>query len=282
MTERFAIFGHPVAHSLSPVLHAANFASLGIDAAYAKMDVPPENLAGALAAAVADGCRGLNITVPHKQAIMPLLSRIAPSAVRAGAVNVVEFLPGGRTVGHNTDVDGFFADLDAHGISVSGSRVALAGCGGAGSALARGFAERGIASLAILNRSPGRAAALARELSAAGADVSACPFPPSAPEAAETVRAADIAVNATVVGLKPDDPSAFAPGSFRPGQTVYDIVPVAHETATCRAARAAGAAAIDGRGMLLRQAALAFRIWTGRDADIDAMSAALARAGLSG
>ncbi len=276
MTKRFTIFGHPVAHSLSPVLHAANFAALGMDAVYDRTDVPPEALGAALAKAVAEGCAGLNVTVPHKQAIMPFLSRLAPSAVRAGAVNAVEFLPGGETAGHNTDVDGFFADLAALGVRLDGARVAVAGCGGAGSALARGFAEKDIASLLILNRTAAKARDLAREIAqTAGKDVAACPFPPDSPQSAEALRCADILVNATTLGLKPDDPPAFHPDAFRAGAIVYDIVPVAHATATCKAARAAGAVAFDGRGMLLHQAALAFRIWTGMDADIAAMRKAL-------
>lgn len=284
MALKFAIFGHPVGHSLSPVMHAANFAALGIDASYGRFDVPPEALREELARCAGEGYSGLNVTMPHKKAIMPLLDSLAQSAIDAGAVNTVKFLPGGKTEGHNTDVGGFFADLAERGVDIAGKKVAIAGCGGAGAALAAGFARLPARSLHILNRTPAKAVALAERLAAgssAGAVVG-CAFALSSPEAESVFRDADIIVNATSAGLKQDDAPAIPPAAMHSGQTVCDIVPVARETATVRAARSAGAVAIGGLGMLLRQAVLAFRIWTGLEPDVEAMRKALDSAMASG
>lgn len=274
MLLQFALFGHPVAHSLSPAMHAANFKALGMDAVYEKRDVPPERLGSAIAAAASAGCAGLNLTIPHKKAALEVVSRLAPSAAAAGAVNTVQFHPDGTATGHNTDSDGFFEDLAERGIDASGMRVAVIGCGGAGTALAAGFAARGAREILLCNRSPGKAEALAARVPRARA------LPPGgfSPETIRALSGCDILVNATAAGLSPHDPPAIPTDALRPGMAVCDIVPVARETALCRAAREAGATAVNGLGMLLHQAAIAFRIWTGMDADVSAMRKALAEA----
>ena len=270
---RFAIFGHPVAHSLSPSMHAASFRALGLDATYEAFDVPPENLEGELKRVQAAGYRGLNITVPHKQAVMRYLTRLDVSAARYGAVNTVRFEPDGTSTGFNTDVIGFVEDLKSHGFSLAGKRVLLLGCGGAGAALATVCCYEHAAELVISNRTVAKAAALADHLNALalGTRVSATAFPPP------SVREADLVVNATPFGLHPGDPPALPTSAFRLGQAVYDIVPTATVPPTAAAARAAGATAYDGTGFLVGQGAAAFRIWTGLEPDLAAMRAAVAR-----
>jgi len=252
------IFGHPVGHSLSPALHAANLKALGLEGSYVKIDVAPENLESELKRVVAAGFKGLNVTMPHKRAIMPFLTRLDESAKRYGAVNTVFVGADGTTTGFNTDVKGFLTDLAKKDCAPAMKRVLVLGAGGAGLALARGCRDAGAADVLVANRTPGPG------LVALGS-----------PECVQLAQMADLVVNATTLGLKREDTSVLPSEAFRAGQIVYDIVPVAHETATCRAARAAGATAYDGRGMLVEQAAAAFRIWTGRAADTAAMYAAI-------
>ena len=256
-----ALFGHPVGHSLSPAMHAANFRALGLtDATYEAFDVPPEELASALARCVVSGYCGLNLTIPHKNAVIPLLDSLDESAVLYKAVNTVRIGADGRTTGFNTDVPGFLQDLRVHGVEVKGRRVLVIGAGGAGGAIALGCADAGAAEVAIANRTPRDGV-----LSLGG------------PECRAFAESADVIVNATSVGLRPDDTSILPAADFRAGQTFYDLIPIRRETASCAAARAAGARAFGGLGMLVEQGALAFRIWSGRAADVQAMRDAIER-----
>jgi len=264
---RFAVIGHPVAHSLSPRMHAANFRALGFAGTYGAVDVEPGGVAAALRGFAAEGCRGVNVTVPHKVEARDCMDRLDATAVRAGAVNTVRFEADGSTTGFNTDMAGFRRPLAAAGFALAGARVLLLGAGGAARAVAAACLDEGCAELAVANRTPARA----EELVAALADARAVARP-----AAEALRAApDLVVNCTTVGLRADDPSALPAGSVGPDAFVYDIIPCARETATLAAARAAGARTLGGLGMLAAQAAESFRIWTGLAADLPAMEAAL-------
>jgi len=264
---KFAVLGHPVAHSLSPRMHAANFRALGRTDSYDAFDVPPEDLGAALDRLAAAGYRGLNVTVPHKEHVREFLTRLAPSADRAGAVNTVVFEADGTRTGHNTDMAGFRASLDAAGFDWSSARVLLLGAGGASRAVARACLDAGCAALTVANRTRVRA----EELVAWTGD------PRASVADSATVQATDfdLVVNATSVGLRPADPPVLPQASFRPDQIVYDLIPVARETATCAVARAAGARTFDGLGMLVAQGAASFEIWTGCPANPDAMRTAL-------
>ena len=254
-----ALFGHPAGHSLSPEMHAANFRSLGLaNASYEAFDVPPEKLADALASAKASGLRGLNLTIPHKTAIIPLLDELDASAIRYKSVNTVLISADGHTLGYNTDVPGFLEDLKTHGVELRGRRVLVAGAGGVGRAIALGCADAGAAEVVVANRSP-------REGT----------IPLDSRECHEFAKAADVIVNATSLGLRPEDPPVLPANDFSPGQMLYDLIPVRRETPSRATARAAGAATAGGLGMLVLQGALAFRIWTGIDADTDAMRKAV-------
>lgn len=257
---RFAVIGHPVAHSLSPRIHAANFRALGIEAAYDAVDVASADLAAALRRFAADGLRGINVTVPHKVAVMDLVDRVDSAAAEAGAVNTVLFAPDGSTAGFNTDMAGFLHPLKSCGFPFAGAKVLVLGAGGASRAVVAACRAAGCASLTQANRTarPGMLQLGSEECLAAA-------------------RAADLVVNATTVGLREGDPCVIDAGAFRAGQLVYDLIPVARETATLAAARAAGARTLDGLGMLAAQAAESFRIWTGRMADLSAMLSALGR-----
>lgn len=269
---RFAVIGHPVAHSLSPRMHAANFRALGLEATYGAVDVEPGAVAAALRRFAREGYRGINVTVPHKLEAAACMDRLDASATRAGAVNTVRFASDGTMTGFNTDMAGFARPLAVRGFPLAGARVLLLGAGGAARAVAAACLDAGCAALRVANRTPEKAAELAAGLADGRVSSSAL-----AAAAAELAAGADwnLVVNCTTVGLRPDDPPVLAPDCFRAGQLVYDIIPCARETATCAAARAAGAETLGGLGMLAAQAAESFRIWTGREADLAALEAAL-------
>ncbi len=255
---KFALFGHPVGHSLSAKMHTASFNALGFDASYEGVDVPPENLADDLKRFVDEGYRGLNLTIPHKRNVLPLLTRLDVSVNRYGAANTVVIEKDGSTIGYNTDVFGFLRDLEERGVSLAARKVLMLGAGGAAMALARGCLDAGCADLLIANRTP-RDGTIAL----------------ASPECLTLANMADVIINATPVGLKADDESVLPPSVFRKGQVVYDCCPTAHDPATVIAARDAGATAFSGLGFLVHQGAKAFELWTGRKADVEAMKKAV-------
>ncbi len=250
---RLGILGHPVGHSLSPAMHRAALAALGIAGSYDLLDTPPEAL-GDRIAEVRKGFRGVNVTVPLKEAVLPFLDEVRPEARAIGAVNTV-VNEGGRLIGHNTDAPGFLRSLEEAG--VRGRRAFLLGAGGAARAVA--YALKGAGwEVWVHNRTRARAEALA---AAFGLEVAPL----------EAAREADLVVNATAVGL--DDPASTPiPAAFLPRKGyAADLVYRPVKTRFLREAEAAGLAVVDGLGMLLWQGALAFRIWTGRPAPIEAM-----------
>jgi len=283
--KKFAVIGHPVAHSLSPTMHAANFRSLGYDATYEKFDVAPENLAAFVREKQREGYAGLNVTVPHKIAVIPLLDRTDESVARYGACNTLKFEPDGTIAGYNTDVIGFVTGLAAHGFSLAGKKVVIIGCGGAGSALAACTCYEGAAELKVADLRGAAVTALVEKLTAlglgtrvSGLDV----LDGTASDAQKAVwgmaaEAADLIVNATPMGLHPGEPSALPPSCFHAGQFVLDIVPTKAFPPTAAAAVRAGATATDGLEFLVGQGAKSFEIWTGVTADRAAMLEAIRR-----
>ena len=274
---RFALLGHPVKHSLSPVMHEASFRALGIAAEYGCMDVPPDALGACLSACRAQGYAGLNVTVPHKAAALAWMDRLDASAHLYGAVNTVRIDAAGLT-GVNTDAEGFLEDLAVnHRLSPEAARVVILGCGGAGRALAIACAHRGADEVVLANRTLAKAEQVAAEIVDRVPDSSA-EIRVLAPEPgawAAACREADLVVQCTTAGLHADDAPLLPPEAFRRGQFLYDIVYTQRVTPTMRSALAAGADAANGAGMLVYQGAAAFREWTGRDADTGAMRAAL-------
>ncbi len=258
-------------------MHAANFQALGLAATYEAFDIAPGAVAQALARFRVEGYRGINVTVPHKIAVKNAMTRLDASAVRACAVNTVRFEADGTTTGFNTDMAGFRQPLDAQRFPLARARVVLLGAGGAARAVAAACLDAGCRDLVVANRTVEKAAVLVQALAADG--VAACSLDDLLATAPERLRSAAasplLIVNATTVGLRPDDPSVLPPAVFQPGQLVYDLIPVARETATRAAARAAGAATLGGLGMLAAQAAESFRIWTGQSAHLAAMRASL-------
>ncbi len=276
-TRLVGLIGWPVEHSLSPAMHNAAFATHKLNWSYVPLPVRPEALTDAVAGLAALGFRGANVTVPHKEAVIPLLDSLSPEAERISAVNTIVVEEDERLVGHNTDVAGFIAALRQGGFSPEGRSTVVVGAGGAARAVVHGLLVAGAARILILNRSRARAEKLITELGA-DARVQALPLIPEA--LVESARDADLLVNATPVGLWPDTEGSIWPMEVPiPARiTVFDLVYNPVETRLLRQARQNGARTITGLGMLISQGAAAFRLWTGIEPPVDAMRTACVRA----
>ena len=277
--KKFAVLGHPVAHSLSPTMHTANMASIGFEGTYEKFDIDPVDLPAAIKRFQQEGYSGLNITVPHKIAVIPLLDHKDESVVRYGACNTIKFEADGTLSGYNTDVIGFVTGLAAHGFSLKGKKVVIIGCGGAGSALAtcacyEGAAELKVADLRVESVTNLVAKLQGLNLGTVVSGLEVLDGTASDEQKAiwgEAAKNADLVVNATPMGLHEGEPPALPPSAFHPGQFVLDIVPTKTFPPTAAAAVAAGATATDGLEFLVGQGAKSFEIWTGVTADRAAM-----------
>jgi shikimate dehydrogenase len=264
-----AVIGTPVRHSLSPAIHNAGFEALGLDWVFVAFDVAPGAAPGALAAMRTLALGGLSVTMPHKSAVAQALDDLSPAAAALDAVNCV--VPrDGRLVGENTDGAGFLDGLSVtHGFDPDGKRTVVLGAGGAGRAVVRALAEAGAADIVVVNRSPDRAAEAAalagRRGRVAGPDA---------------VAEADLVVQATPLGMSPHDRLPADPARLAAGQLVVDLIYAPASTAFLQAAASHGARIGNGLPMLVHQAAHAFRLWTGCEPPIAAMTAAAqARAG---
>jgi shikimate dehydrogenase len=264
-TRVAAVIGSPVSHSLSPALHNSAFGQLGLDWVYVALHVPAGEAGRALEAMRLFGFGGLSVTMPHKEAVAAAVDSLDPASAALRSVNTVVPQPDGSLRGHSTDGAGFVASLAAAGVEVSGRTVCLLGGGGAARAIADALARSGAARVSVVNRTQASAEATAA-LAAGIGDVGG----PSA------VTAADIVVNATSVGMGTSE-LPCDPGLLRAGQVVADIVYHPRETALLAAARAVGATAVDGLGMLVHQAALQQQLWHGALPDPVTMQAAAER-----
>ena len=271
--RRFAVFGHPVAHSLSPAMHNANFRALGLAAVYERRDVMEPDLAVNLRDFRSGG---VNCTIPLKRAAYDICDRLDETARRFGVVNTIRFDDDGGLTGFNTDGIGFLRDLEESlGCSPAGRSVLVIGCGGAGRAIAITCACSGAREVVLANRSAERMEPLAVELSGLAPHVPVR-LTPSEPQAWSTAcRRADLVVHCTALGLHDGDRFPLEADAFHDGQTVYDLVYATPVTPIMRAARAAGADTQNGLGMLVHQGAASFTIWTGLQADMGAMRMAL-------
>lgn len=274
---RFALLGHPVAHSLSPVMHAASFQSLGIEADYSALDVVPENLHDTLRTCREEGYDGVNVTVPHKVATLTMMDSLDDSANLYGAVNTVEFRGDGLR-GHNTDADGFLEDLQSiYERSPTGKNVMILGCGGAGRALAIICAKNRASRLLLTDLDQERARSVALDirdkLPENRSELEALDSDPRV--WAARCRESDLVIQCTPRGMRADDPPVLPRTAFKEGQFFYDLVYTQQRTPTMKAALAGGAAVANGIGMLVSQGARAFKIWTGLEADVAAMRGVL-------
>jgi shikimate dehydrogenase len=266
------ILGHPVGHSLSPRMHNAAFQAQGLDMAYLAFNVLPERLPEAVQGLRALGFRGANATIPHKEALVSLLDEVEQTARRIGSVNTI-VNEGGRLVGYNTDKMGFAAALRAvHPTGAAGLTCFVAGAGGAARAVVAALAEDGAREILIHNRTYDRAAALCA--SAAGWGSPSC-RPLTDGEVAGAVEASDLLVNATSVGLASIKESAVPVDNLHSRHMVLDLVYATGPTTLVKEAKARGATAIDGKEMLVMQAAGSYELWTCRQAPLEVMRRSL-------
>jgi len=257
------VFGWPVAHSRSPRLHGFWLERHGIDGAYLPFAVRPENLAAALRALPVLGLRGVNLTLPHKEAALGLVDRASEEAKRIGAVNTIVVDGEGRLEGRNTDGYGFLAHLKASmagWLPESGPAVLL-GAGGAARAIAVALLDAGVPELRLVNRTPERAAGLAKAL---GGNILAMPWQ----NRGEALDGAALLVNSTTLGMVGNPPLDIDLSRLPRQAPVYDIVYAPLETPLLAAARARGNPCVDGIGMLLHQARPGFAAWFGVEPEV--------------
>ncbi len=274
---RYLVIGDPVAHSRSPEMQNAGFAALGLGRPYGKLRVTEPELAD-FAHYAAQHLDGFNITVPHKAHILPYLAGISGTAKLAGSVNTV-CCRDGALYGDSTDGYGLEGALrEAFGLEPEGLTLLFFGTGGAARATAFHFAARGAQAIFFVNRTPERAEALRREVAAA------FPLLQTATAALHDERAVTallrrsrVAVQATSLGLKPEDPSPVPPEWLAGNPQLCCFDTIYRETPFLRGAAALGLPVADGRGMLLHQGAKSLEIWTGRTAPLAPMRAALER-----
>ncbi|MCU0885930.1 MAG: shikimate dehydrogenase [Beijerinckiaceae bacterium] len=264
MTDQCFVAGSPISHSRSPMIHGFWMAERGLDARYDRIETTPDQLAGLLARVRSGDLRGGNLTVPLKEAVIAHLDDLTPEAAIMGAVNTV-WMKDGRLTGANTDVDGFFAHLgqELPGWTCAGRDVLVLGAGGAARAIIHGLMRRGAATVTLANRSVARATALVASLSASHPGTSTRLRLTSWPVASEQIAAHALVVNTTSLGMKGEPPLPMAWPVRLDGQVFYDIVYAPLLTPFLAEARARGAIGVDGLGMLLHQAALAFGHWFG-------------------
>jgi shikimate dehydrogenase len=275
VTRRVALVGKPLRRRHSQVMQDAAFAAAGIDARYELLELEPEAVEAAVRAARGPDFLGLGVTAPYKQVVAGLVDEVEGDARTIGAVNNVAKDADGRLIGFNTDAPGFRSGVElAMGRPLAGMDVVVAGAGGAAHAVVFGCLAGGARRVTIANRTPASAEALAARFRAVGSgSVSAVPL--DGQEVIDALSSADLAVNATTVGMV-DPGSAFNVELLPPDATVFDLVYVPAETPLVVVARARGLRAANGSEMLIAQAAIAFERWTGVGGMADVMRAAVA------
>jgi shikimate dehydrogenase len=274
VTGRVALIGKPLRRRHSQVMHDAAFVAAGIDAHYELLELEPEAVEAAVADARGPDWLGLGVTAPYKRVVAGLVDEVEPDAQQIGAVNNVAKTLDGRLVGFNSDAPGFRAAVElAMGRSLAETRVVVAGAGGAAHAVVFACLTGGARRVTIGNRTLAGAVALAERFADLGGEVAACAL--DDPAFAAAIETADLAVNATTVGMV-DPGMTIDVGRLPAAATVFDLVYVPAETPLLASARARGLRASNGSEMLIQQAAIAFERWTGVGGMADVMRAAVA------
>lgn len=275
MTRRVALIGKPLRRRHSQVMHDAAFAAAGIDARYELLELEPDAVKGAVNQARGPEWLGLQVTAPYKRLVAGLCDEVEADAATIGAVNSVARSAAGELVGFNTDAPGFRAGVElAMGRPLARADVVVAGAGGAAHAVVFACLSAGARRVTIGNRTVSSAAELAERFAGVGAgSISAVAL--DDPAFAAALRSADLAVNATTVGML-EAGATIEVEQLPPGATVFDLVYVPPETPLLQAARARGLRAANGSEMLIQQAVIAFERWTGVGGMADVMRAAVA------
>ncbi len=273
-TAIYGIFGYPIEHTFSPAMHNAAFRKLAMDACYVPYAVHPDRLEDAVTSIRSLGLRGVNITVPHKENVLPYLDDCSDEARYIGAINTIE-VTRGRLIGHNTDGRGFLRSLhEDAGFRPKGKNFLVFGAGGAGRAIGFSLALAGAAMIAYRDVDMQKASALAGDIQKkTGIPVETVTEEHIARYAAD----AACLINATPLGLKKSDPLPVMAEYIREKHLVCDLVYNPSETTLLKTAKARGAQRLHGLGMLLYQGVIALELWTGKKAPVQVMKNALKR-----
>jgi shikimate dehydrogenase len=293
------VMAWPVTHSQSPPMHNAVYVAARMDLVYVPFPVHPDRVGEAVRGLRGLGMIGSNVTIPHKQAVMEFLDEISPEAQVSDAVNTIKVHDDGRLTGASTDAFGFLKSLEADAaFTVRDKRVVLVGTGGAGRAMAVGCVLAGARSMALLNRTEAKRAALRETLqelrrsshaviqggageqgglgdlalTGAAGGLEVFDADPASRKAATALAEADLLINATSLGMKPGDPLPVDASRLHAGLFVYDAIYTPAETVLLREARQRGCRALSGLGMLVHQGARSIQIWTGRRPDVMLMT----------
>lgn len=266
------IIGHPIGHSISPRFQQAGLDHLAVDCRYLPYEVPPDGVADFVASLRSDGVLGINVTVPHKETVMPYLDEIDEWAAEAGAVNTI-VNRAGRLVGYNTDGYGFLRALrESGGLDPAGKRALILGAGGSARGVVQALLRAGVAELIIANRTVERAEALASL--AANRDVPARAIGLNALGSDGIAEDTDLIVNCTSLGMHhgPDEDASPVPASRIPASAlVYDLVYNPMLTPLLREAHSVGSPTLGGISMLVYQGAASFELWLERPAPVSVM-----------
>ncbi len=272
-TALVGVLGDPVRHSLSPVMHNAALAALDLDWVYLALPVAAERLATVVQALEALGCRGLNVTIPHKQAVAALCRELSPLAQRVGAVNTLVPHPQGGWTGANTDVEGFCAPLRQDGTDWRGRRAVVLGSGGSARAVVAALVELGFADIQLVGRRAAALESFGQDCIGWAPQLRPLLWSAEPDGLTNALAAADLVVNTTPVGMaSASDPAAPAacPLSERELEAlpvscwVYDLIYTPRPTELLRRAERRGCRSLDGLEMLVQQGAAALRLWSGR------------------
>lgn len=272
-TKLLGIIGNPVEHSLSPVMHNAAIADLGLDYIYVPFPVKPEDLSKVLAGFRAVDLGGFSITIPHKQAIIPLLTEISDDAANIGAVNTVWRTASGWK-GTNTDAAGFVAPLKAMALDWTKMTPVILGHGGAARAVVAGLTNLGCREIHVVGRNPDKLARFYQSWSHAPNIISRLKIH-SWDNLSSLIPAADLLVNTTPVGMSPRVDASPVNESImeklKQNAIVYDLIYTPNPTQFLKLAQAQGAKTLDGLEMLLQQGVVALEIWLQQPVPVDVM-----------
>lgn len=276
-TKLLGVIGHPVEHSLSPVMQNAAIAHLGFDYVYLPLPVRPEDLEVALNGFAAIRLKGFNVTIPHKQGILPLLGEVSPIAQAVGAVNTVWRNEDLLWVGTNTDVEGFIAPLKTYNRDWNQKIAVILGNGGAARAVVAGCAQLGCAEIHITGRNQLKLQQFLNSWSNSAIGVNLHVH--SWEKLPELIAHADLLVNTTPIGMYPDvKASPLSAGEIAQlpvGAIAYDLIYTPSPTQFLQQAEKQGAITIDGLEMLVQQGAAALKIWLQQPVPVDVMRQAL-------
>lgn len=272
------LIGYPVAHSLSPRMQEAGFAALGIEARYKLWETPVSELEARIQSLRAPEMFGANVTIPHKEAVLPWIDEIDSQAARIGAVNTIVNREG-HLIGYNTDAPGFLRALRERGgsdFTLHGRQAVVLGSGGAARGAAVALLDSQVSVLTILGRTGARVGALVEHLQQQNSTYNVRGVLLETFEARHILGEAEVVVNTTSVGLKPDDKTELIDVSFLPPSAlVMDMIFNPPQTSLLRRAAKHGCPTLNGLSMLLYQGTLALELWTGQNAPEDVMRAAL-------